>query len=167
MNQNTNWILGAGVVVAIVLSLLTLGIALSKPASAPGYGGVTNYDEVDAAALRVGTSSNSTRLGNLQFGTCSLIAPSYSVAASTTVPMDCAIAGVLSTDGVFAQFATSTATSYGGWQIRGAAASSTNGFITISVVNGTGSASASVIPASIASSTKYIILRSRSTVPGL
>lgn len=154
----------AGVVVAIVIALLSLGIAVTK--GHPTAGGVTNYDEVDATALKVG-GTNGTRLGLLSFGTCSLIASNYTVAASSTVPMDCAVTGVVSTDGVFAQFATSTIGPgiFGGWSIRGASASTTAGFVTISVVNGAGGSA--LIPASIASSTKFIVLRSRSGVPGL
>lgn len=160
----TNKLTVAGVVVAVIIALLSLCIALAG--KAPAAGGVTNYDEVDASALRIG-GTNSTRMGLLKFGTCSLIASSFTVAASTTVAMDCAITGVVPTDGVFAQFATSTVggTNFGGWQIRGASASSTAGFATISVVNGLGTSA--VIPASIASTTKFIVLRSSSSVPGL
>lgn len=151
--------------VAIVIALAAIYVNSNVPVEQPNFGGVTNYDEVDTQALKVGTTSASTRLGGLFFGTCSLIASSYTVAASSTVPMDCAISGIISTDGFFAQFATSTSLSFGGWSVRGASASSTNGFGTVSVVNGTGAAA--VIPASIASSTKYINLRGMSTVPGL
>lgn len=162
MNSNIKlWI--AVVVVAIIAFI---GVFTPVKQAVQGlFGGVTNYDEVDLSALKVGPSATATRLSDLQFGTCSLIAPSYTVAATTTVPMDCAITGVVATDGVFAQFASSTATTYGGWSIRGASASTTAGFVTISVVNGTGASG--LIPASIASTTKYIILRTQSTVPGL
>lgn len=155
-----------GVVVAIVIALLAMGLALSASKSAAGvsFGGTTNYDEVDASALKIG-GTNGTRLGLLSFGICQLIASTYTVAASTTIGMDCAITGVVPTDGVFAQFATSTQIGIGGWSIRGASASSTAGFITVSVVNGTGASN--TIPASLASTTKYIVLRSQSTVPGL
>lgn len=150
--------------VAMIVVAIIAAIGVFTPSVAQLLGGVTNYDEVDTTALRVG-GTNSTRLGLLSFGTCSLIASSYTVSASSTVAMDCAITGAVSTDGFFAQFATSTATTFGGWSVRGASASSTAGFATISVVNGTGGSA--VIPASIASSTKYILLRGRSTVPGL
>lgn len=149
-------------VVAVVIAIASY-TGIGKSASHL-LGGITNYDEVDADALRVG-GSNSTRMGLLKFGTCSLIASSFTVAASSTVAMDCAITGVIATDGVFAQFATSSQATFGGWQIRGASASSTPGFATISVVNGTGASG--IIPASIASSTKFIVLRTLSTIPGL
>lgn len=158
----TNKLTVTGVVVAVVIALLSLCIAVAG--KAPAAGGITNYDELDASALRIG-GTNSTRLGLLKFGTCSLIAPSFTVAASTTVAMDCAITGVVPTDGVFAQFATSTQIGQGGWAVRGASASSTPGFITLSVVNSTGASN--LIPASIASTTKFIVLRGSSSVPGL
>lgn len=157
MNKNN-----LGIILALVAIVIAIGAVAYK--TAPSFGGITNYDEVDTTALRVG-GTNSTRLGLLSFGTCSLIASNYTVAASSTVAMDCAITGIVSTDGFFAQFATSSATTFGGWSVRGASASSTAGFATISVVNGTGSSA--IIPASIASTTKYINLRVTTTVPGL
>lgn len=154
--------------IAVVVVAIIAVIGVFSPAShavSKFLGGVTNYDEVDSSAIKVGPAAMATRLSGLAFGVCNLIATNYTVAASSTVPMDCALTGVVPTDGVFAQFASSTATSFGGWSVRGASASSTAGFITISVVNGTGGAA--LIPQSIASTTKYIILRTQSTVPGL
>lgn len=150
---------------ALILAVVAIGIAIGAVVYkvGPSFGGVTNYDEVDVSALKVNTT-NGTRLGAVMAGTCSLIANSYTVAASSTVQMDCAITGVVSTDGVFAQFASSTP-GFGGWSIRGASASSTAGFATISVVNGTGGSS--LMPASIASTTKYIVLRVATSVPGI
>lgn len=148
----------------IAVAIIAVGAYFYPHVASNLLGGVTNYDEVDTSALRVG-GTNSTRLGLLSFGTCSLIAGSYTVAATTTVAMDCAITGIVATDGFFAQFATSSQSLAGGWSVRGASASSTAGFATISVVNGTGASS--VIPASIASSTKYILLRQSSSIPGL
>lgn len=150
-------------VALIAVAIIAAGGYLFPKAAAGLFGGVTNYDEVDASALRIG-GTNSTRLGLLTFGTCNLIASSYTVAATTTVAMDCAITGATPTDGIFGQFATSTQIGSGGWSIRGASASSTAGFATFSVVNGTGASN--VIPASIASTTKFILLRGSTTIPG-
>ena len=97
-----------------------------------------------------------TQLAQVLKGTCALRAPSFTVAASTTVAMDCAVTGVLSSDTVFAQFATSSVVG-NGWLISGANASSTSGFITMRVENRVGASA--VIPASVASTTKYLILR--------
>lgn len=95
-----------------------------------------------------------TNFSKIFGGTCSLIAPVYTVTASSTVAMDCAITGAVSTDLVDAWFATSTATG-AGWSVVGSSASSTAGFITLRVVNNTGTNA--IIPASIASSTDYWI----------
>lgn len=157
MNKQT-----IGIVLAIVALAFSVGGYFHV--AVPSFGGITNYNQVDTDVLRIG-GTNGTRLAYLNTGTCSLIANNFTVAATSTVPMDCAVTGVVSGDGVFAQFATSTATQYGGWQIRGASASTTAGFVTISVVNGTGSSG--VVPASTASSTKYIILRGTTTATGL
>lgn len=152
-----------GVVVAIVIALLALGIALSNKTAPGSFGGVTNYDELDATAIKIGGSSG-TRVGPVIASTCSLISASFTVAASTTVSMDCAVTGVVTGDTVFAQFATSTVAG-NGWAIDGASASSTSGFLTLRVTNWTGASN--IIPASIASSTKFMVLHPRSTVPGL
>jgi hypothetical protein len=69
--------------------------------------------------------------------------------------MDCAITGVISTDLVWAQFATSTAVLQG-WTITGSSASTTAGYVTLRVYNGTGGSA--VIPASVASTTKVFVI---------
>lgn len=167
MNQKSNfWTIAlalVAVVIAIASVLMVNGVSSTVNTalgdSAPTAGATTPGSRFPHG-ITVGNPAvlggNPTNLGKLLFGTCSLIAPSFTVAATSTMPMDCAITGVTPTDGAFAQFATSTATTYGGWSVRGASASSTAGYITVSVVNGTGASA--VIPASIASSTKYIIL---------
>ncbi len=151
-----------------IIAVATLGIALSKgsaPAAyTPSVGGVTNYDELDATALKIGGSSGS-RVGPIIASTCTLIAPSFTVAASTTVPMDCAITGIVTGDLVFAQFGTSTSITGNGWAVDQVSASSTSGYATIWVTNNTGASG--LIPAAVASSTEYLVLHPRSTVPGL
>lgn len=128
------------------------------------FGGVTNYDEVDATALKIGGSSGS-RVGPIISTTCSLIMPSFSVTASTSQTADCAVTGVVTGDVVFAQFATSTPSTNGGWVVTQASASTTAGFITLNFENHTGATN--VIPASVASTTKFLVLHPVSTVPGL
>ncbi len=128
-------------------------------------GGVTNYDEVDATAIKIGGTSGS-RIGPIISSTCSLIATSYSVAATTTVAMDCAVTGVVSGDIVFAQFATTTPAAGGNsWVVAQASASSTSGFITLNVANWTGKTT--MMPASVASSTQYLVIHPVTSVPGL
>ena len=110
-----------------------------------------------ASTISIGSGGTAgTAISKLYKGTCSLIAPSFTVAASTTVSMDCAVTGAVSGDVVFAQFATSTAV-FGGWQVGSASASSTSGYITLRVNNWSGVSA--TMPASIASSTQYLIIR--------
>lgn len=128
------------------------------------FGGTSNYDTLSASGLVIGSGCNQfgatcagTTIAQILKGTGSLIMPTYtSLAASTTLAADIAVSGVQSGDEVIAQFATSTATG-AGWEVVGASASSTSGFITLRVINNTGTAA--TIPASIASTTQYLIIR--------
>jgi hypothetical protein len=108
-------------------------------------------------AVTVGSSG--TAVSGVNWKSCPLIASSFTVAASTTVPMDCAVAGAVSTDFVMAQFGTTTvpAATTGGWRIVGVSASSTSGYDTIQVRNDTGASA--IIPAQIASSTEVLNIR--------
>jgi hypothetical protein len=107
-----------------------------------------------AGALTLGASG--TSIAQLQKGTGSLIMSSYTVAPTSTVAADIAISGIQPGDLVFATFATSSAV-FGGWEVVSASASSTAGYATLRIVNDTGASA--VIPASIASSTPYLIVR--------
>ncbi len=150
-------------VALIAVAIIAIGGYFFPTALKSVFGGVTNYDEVDTTALKVG-GANGSRIGPVITSTCSLIAASFTVTASTTAYMDCAVTGVVSGDGVFAQFATSSAI-FNGWSVASASASTTSGFLTIGVSNGTGANN--VIPASVASSTKFIVLHPVTSVPGL
>lgn len=132
--------------------------------TAPTVSGVINYDEVDATALKIG-GTNGSRVGPIITSTCSLIASNYSVTATTSVAMDCAVTGVVPGDLVFVKTGTTTPSFGPGWEIPQASASSTSGYATVTVYNGTGATG--IIPASIASSTTFLILHPLSTVPGL
>lgn len=102
-------------------------------------------------------SAGVSKVSGIAFGTCALIAPSYTVTASTTAAFDCAAAAVLPTDlFISSELATSTAAGTG-WQLVGVSASSTAGFITYRIANNTGTTA--VIPASLASSTAWSLIR--------
>ncbi len=149
--------------VAVIIAIAGLFYP-SVPSIVAHFGGVTNYDEVDATALKVG-GANGSRLGPIISGTANLIASSYvTLAASTTLIGDIAVTGVVTGDYVFAEFATSSVTG-GNWTIDSASASSTSGYITITYRNNTGASA--TIPASVASTTRYLVLHPVSTVPGL
>lgn len=104
-----------------------------------------------SSTLRLGT--NGTSFSRIMASSTALIGPNFIVNATSTMTTDIAIPGVQPGDIVFASFATSTASALG-WWIEGAIASSTSGFATVRVVNGTGVDAA--IPAALASSTNSI-----------
>lgn len=157
------WVALIAVAIVAVLGLFTPAGPAARNAIST-FGGVTNSDEVDATAIKIGGSSGS-RLGPIIESTCSLIAPSFSVAASTTVPMDCAITGLVSGDYIIGWFGSSTGQTSNGWQVTGYQASSTAGFGTFSVTNNTGASA--VIPSKFASSTTYLASHPVTSVPGL
>lgn len=155
---------GIWVALIAVAIIAVAGVFLPLQAAVQNaFGGVTNYDEVDATALKIG-GTNGSRIGLIAFGGCNLIASSFTVAASSSVPVDCAVSGVVTGDSVNAWFATSSSNG-AGWLVTQSSASTTAGFITLRIVNNTGASA--VIPASLASTTKYFVLHPRSTVPGL
>lgn len=159
---------GLVALIAIVLVLLVL----SAKGNGAKFGGVTNYDEVDATAIKIG-GTNGSRVGPIIEGTCALLAnAATAVSATTTAVADCAVTGVVSGDTVIAQFSTSTVSSptWGAtsaqWVVVGAKASTTSGFITLVVFNQTGG-TASLSSSGIASTTSYKITHPVTSVPGL
>lgn len=162
----------SGVIATVALIIALVGVFTPVGKSViSSFGGVTNYDEVDATAIKVG-GSNGSRVGPVIAGTGAATVVTGTVGASTTAPFDIPVTGVVSGDTVFAQFSTTTAPSpeWGAtspkWIIMSAKASTTAGFITITVQNQTGG-SASFSASGIASSTNYLVLHPVSTVPGL
>lgn len=157
-------------VALIAVAIIALGgwmYPAAKQAVQQDFRGVTNYDEVDTTAIKIGGSSGS-RVGPIITGTCALILPGTNTAtASTSISMDCAVTGVVSGDTVFASFATSTAitsTAGLGWSIAGASASTTSGFITLRINNNTG---ANNVPSPVGSTTQFLVLHPVTSVPGL
>lgn len=108
--------------------------------------------------LTVGNSGSA--LGNVIFGNCTLTVQTGTIAASTTAPYDCAVTGATAASTVLA--ALSTTTAYGATQVSGfyavsAKASTTAGFITVLLFNGTGTAN-NPSTAGYASSTNYLVM---------
>lgn len=138
---------------AVVAVIIAIAGFVYHPAT-PSYGEIgTRWPN----GIYIGSiASNASKVSTMGFGTCSLIASSYTLAASTSLPFDCAVPTAVTGDAVDAWFATSTSAG-AGWLVTQSSASTTSGFITIDVVNNTGASA--VIPASIASTTKYIDLR--------
>lgn len=157
-------------VVALVIAIFAW--YSSTTGSVPSFGGTTNYDEIDVAGIRIGANCNQggnancqgTRLGGVYAGTCALISGNDSVTASTTANFDCVVPNLVSTDGIEAQFGTSTAQALG-WWIVGASASTTAGHATIQVANGSGATA--LVPAPIASSTQFEAFHVLTSAPGI
>ena len=142
--------------VAIVIALIGL---FATANTAPVAGGISNGTGF-THGISVGNTATlgvaPTNISKILTGTCSLIAPSFTVAASSTVPMDCAVAGVTSSDTmVMTEFASSSVVG-SGWAIDGSSASSTAGYLTMRITNWTGASA--IIPASIASTTQYLVI---------
>ncbi|HEY1747831.1 MAG TPA: hypothetical protein VGG11_13850 [Xanthobacteraceae bacterium] len=155
--MTTTKIIGA---IVAVLAVAVVGFFVVRAVS-PAYGGVNAYQAgmyqygngTNGGGLTVGSGSP---IYQVLKGTAALIMSSYTVAATSTVAADIAVSGIQPGDLVFGMFATSTAL-YGGWEVVSASASSTPGYATLRIVNDTGASA--VIPASVASSTQYIIIR--------
>ena len=157
-------IIGAVVVVIIAIA----GYWLFPHNQQTVVGGTTNYDTISVSGLQLGSGCNNgfgTCLGTLQsannFGTTTLIGSGgtyFTVTASTTKEFDFACTNVTPADQVVAWFAPtttppSTVTRGMGWYITEAHASSTSGFCTVAVTNGSGADA--IIPQQIASTTGY------------
>ena len=150
------WLL-VGVVLVIVggIVLLTRG--------APTFGAASNQTTVGnpyaftnttygvtlasstATKLKVGASGS--QITGIKFGTCTITAYATTIAATTTATVDCsagssapsAISGILVTDEVvWARLASSTATTNLGLIVQDVSASTTAGYLTLKIFNGTG-----------------------------
>ena len=147
--------------VALVAVIIAIGGYFYPSVSASVFGanatGPAHYQtESFWQGLQLG--QRGSVISNALFGKCSLISNNFTVTASTSVAMDCAVTGATSADTVFGNFATSTASTAGpGWEVVGVSASSTAGYDTFRITNGTGATA--TIPASLASSTEYLNLR--------
>ncbi len=108
--------------------------------------------------------SSGTALTQIKKGTCTIFAYATTIAASSTGNVDCqagvaaltSLGDVLKTDLVFIQMPTSTPTTSNGMQYY-ASASSTSGFISLRVINNTGTTFTWTSQAS--SSIPYIVIR--------
>lgn len=142
-------------IVTGVLAVLTLLLGGTQLFGAPSANGPAHYSfESFLQGLAIGPDRTATKLTAVRSGTCNMIAPSFTFAASSSQPFDCAIPGVKSGDVVWLGFATSSANG-AGWLVTQASASTTAGYVTGRLVNNTGTSA--VIPASLASSTKYTV----------
>lgn len=144
--NNNNSALSIFLSALALIGVVGLGAYVFTHGPTKSYGGVTNYDSLQVKTLQVGT--NGTIIGSVVTGTCSLLPAATTIAASSTVAVDCQgsvtgqpavpLTGVNAGDAVQLGFGTTSPTTYTGLQIRGASASSTSGYITVNIFNGTG-----------------------------
>lgn len=91
---------------------------------------------------------NASQLNRLNFGNCQIQSAANTIAASTTATVDCVLAagtapgtaltGVTAADIVSVSQSTTTPSTFEGVELRGSSASSTPGYITVLLYNGTG-----------------------------
>jgi hypothetical protein len=151
-------------VVAVVVTVAALLGLHSGSTNSSAFGGTTHFGSVVSAkgGLSVGTTSP-TVINNIQAGKCNIRAAANTISASSTVQVDCvsglnsALAGVLAGDTVVVSSSTSTPSTNEGLTILGASASTTPGYITLKMFNGTGNTYTWTAAAS--SSYSYIDLR--------
>lgn len=153
--------------VALVIAILGVYLILFAPAKGTALGALgspTNYSTISAAKMQIGTGCDNafgtcqgTLVSQFQKGACTLLGANTAQGATTTAAYDCVVSNVLPGDTVMIQAAT---TSANGWLVVGANASSTAGFITLNLFNGSGTSRApSAGGNQIGSSTQYLILR--------
>lgn len=154
----------------IVMTLIVIGIiAISAfvgykiGVGSRGFGGVTNYDEVDATAIKIG-GSNGSRIGPIISGTCSLVSDT-SIAATSTGTGTCAVTGAVAGDIVFVSLATTTTKIAAQWAIVGTVA--TTDSVTVRLLNQTGTAAVPSATNGLGSSTQYYLVHPVTSVPGL
>ena len=117
--------------------------------------GITNTGASTAAGTTT-LGASGTPITQLLKGTCSLIG-SFSITATTTAAMDCAVSGALAGDTVFYTLATTTPTTNLGWRVVGANASTTAGYLTFKLQNLTGADA--VPPITVTSSVQFLDIR--------
>lgn len=158
LNKIKEWS-GVIALIAIVLFLIFGG-----KGSSVRLGGVTNYDEVDASALKIGGSSAS-RFSLIKTGTCDLTSNS-SITATTTGSATCATTGSLAGDVVIVgPLATTTTKITAQYEMLGAVAGTDT--TTVTLLNLTGGNATPGSLSGFGSSTPYQIFRTTSSVPGL
>ncbi len=102
------------------------------------------------------TIGGGTSVTKLMKGTCNLIG-TPTITATSTSAMDCAVSGAVAGDTVFMQTPTTTPATFEGWNVLGANASSTSGYLTVILQNLTGANA--VPPATVTGSLQYLIIR--------
>lgn len=159
MNNTKLW-----VAVALVGLIAIIGVYTPKSLIS-SLGGVTNYDEVDATAIKIG-GSNGSRVGPLIAGSCTATTAVSAYVATSTAEWACAVTGVAAGDNVYVQTTNPILTNglMGSFLVTNAIATTSN-FIEVTVQNITGAATSSVSSAYM--KLNYWVSHPVTSVPGL
>lgn len=100
---------------------------------------ITSAGLITGNTLLVGSSSGGTTMSKfIAPANCTVIANANTIVASSTKDVDCTVTGVVSTDTVFAVATTSISTASNGVAIVASRASTTPGYVTLTLSNLTG-----------------------------
>lgn len=157
----------ASIATSIVVSVLALSIAPKAPQgnlgviettkATFGQGFVTSPRSLSVFNGNIGIGTTTGYISKLLTGTCDLVGDTAdAVIASGKAAASCLAPGVVAGDKVFVQLATSTNPNLGSLIVEGSNASSTSGYIAITLLNA--STTATQIT-KFGTSTKYFILR--------
>lgn len=152
-----------GLIVVGIIAIFGLFTPTGK-AVVKQFGGVTNYDELDATAIKIG-GSNGSRYSLVASGTCVLTSNS-SIAATSTGQGTCATTGSLAGDIVYLNLATTTTVLSKQFVLLPNTVAGTD-TTTVTIVNLTGTSGTPAAVPTLGSTTQYQIFRTTSTVPGL
>ena len=154
MNKIHNWV-NSGLIVLVALLVLVGNQSVFVGAS----GDINTVAVKFVKGLFVGDNSRytPTKLTLVEKGTCDLLA-NFSITASTTRNVDCAIADARSGDVVILNLAAST-TLASQYVIKSSQASSSSGYGTAQLLNLTGGTAVPAATYGFGSSTQYTLLR--------
>ena len=158
-----------------ILALIVAGIALvggNKSTGVLGADGDTNYTNmVLSGYLKIGASPDA--INGINEGTCYIRPYATTIGATSTVAVDCqatgawnangpsALTGVTMGDAVNLTLSTTTAqtSGFGGLTVMGASASTTSGYITIRVMNLTGTTYTWPVTGTASGTATYLVAR--------
>lgn len=154
MNQKSHfWAVVLALVAVVIATTVAALVYMGANGTGPMAGASTPGTRFPHGITIGLPTSSPTNVSKVLVGTGAIIG-NKSQTASTTSAYDIAVTGVVSGDIVFVQSATSTAAALP-FIITGASASTTAGYITLTVFN---LGPAAAVPNAIASSTQYEVI---------
>lgn len=146
-------------VALVVIGIIAIGSYLYKGVSLGSGNEIEQFPIKFIKGLHIGNplTQNAKRLELVSEGTCTLLA-NFSITATTTRSVDCAVSEARSGDVVFVQLARSTAMAQQ-YVVKSANASTTSGFISVDLLNLTGASAVPSATSGFGSSTTYVLYR--------